>query len=354
MMRKMKIGFVSLAIMLLVGCSKANQDEETMPRKEKPTRVAHEIVATNLEIPWSIQKHQDTFYISERNGTVAVVKDGQVRREKVRLEKPLSNQPEAGLLGFVLMPDFEKRQQAAAYYTYDHNGQTLNAVVILQRNNHEWTEFKTLLEDISSGQYHHGGRLKIGPDEKLYVTTGDGLQEDRAQNLQSLSGKILRLNLDGTIPSDNPFAQSYVYSYGHRNPQGLAWDELGQLYGSEHGPSAHDEINVLEAGANYGWPTIQGDEELFGKVTPIIQSGEETWAPSGMIYHNGYLYIASLRGEAVKRYHIASQKIENIIYDVGRIRDVYIEGNTLYFVSNNKDGRGKPKKEDDHLYKVEL
>ncbi|WP_042351143.1 PQQ-dependent sugar dehydrogenase [Bacillus massiliigorillae] len=354
-MKKIKWLFSMMCLLILTACSKADDvDDEKKEEMVSNRATTIAVEATQLQVPWSIQKANETFYISERNGTIAVVQNGQVTREPVQLNQPLSSQSEAGLLGFLLMPDFAKSQRAIAYYTYEQDGESLNRVVILQRSENKWHEITKLLDGIVSGQYHHGGRLQIGKDGLLYITTGDGLKEERAQNLQSLSGKILRMNLDGSVPEDNPFSNSYVYSYGHRNPQGLTWDEQGNLYSSEHGSSAHDELNTIVAGANYGWPIIQGDEKKEGMVTPIIHSGNVTWAPAGLAYHNGNLYVATLRGEALKRYHLQSKVMEDVVKDVGRIRDVFIEGNMLYFISNNTDGRGNPSKDDDQLYKVEL
>ncbi len=143
-----------------------------------------------------------------------------------------------------------------------------------------WREESLLLDNIPSGTYHHGGRLKIGSDGKLYVTTGDASAPDIAQDLDSLGGKILRMNLDGSIPNDNPYPNSYVYSYGHRNPQGITWSSDGTLYSSEHGSRANDEVNLIEAGQNYGWPIIEGYEEQEGMVSPLFTSGDtNTWAP---------------------------------------------------------------------------
>jgi glucose/arabinose dehydrogenase len=196
--------------------------------------------------------------------------------------------------------------------------------------------------------------MKIGPDGKLYITTGDATTPSVAQNLGSLNGKILRMNLDGSIPADNPYPNSYVYSYGHRNPQGLAW--IGEtLYASEHGQSAHDEINRIVAGANYGWPVIQGLEKKAGMETPLFQSGAEvTWAPSGMAAEDGKLYVAELRGNAVRVFDVEQKQSRVVISDLGRIRDVFVDGDYLYLVSNNTDGRGNPNERDDKLYRVRV
>jgi glucose/arabinose dehydrogenase len=313
-----------------------------------------EVLLTKLKVPWSIQKIGNAFYLAERTGAIVKWEEGKVTRQKVVLEEKLSDKPEAGLLGFVLDPDFAKSNEAFAYYTYEQNGKSVNRIVTLQYDRQQWTEKSLLLDGIPSGDFHHGGRLKIGPDQKLYAATGDAHEDEIAQDKNSLGGKILRLNLDGSIPGDNPFPNSYIYSLGHRNPQGLVWDEKGQLYSSEHGPSGHDEINKIIAGHNYGWPLITGDGKKAGMESPLFHSGTDTWAPSGMAYHKGVLYVAALRGEAVKAFNLNKEEESNVFKGAGRIRDVFIDGKYLYFVSNNTDGRGNPDKEDDKLYRIPL
>ena len=227
---------------------------------------------------------------------------GKLFANKVELEKELSQAAEAGLMGFVLSPDFNESNRAYAFYTYEDQTGRFNRIVSLRLENNVWKEENVLLDKIPSGNFHHGGRIKIGPDGKLYATAGDALQSPLAQDVNSLAGKILRMNLDGTIPNDNPYPNSYVYSYGHRNPQGITWAPDGTMYASEHGNRANDEINKIEPGVNYGWPEIEGFEEREGMVTPIFTSGSNnTWAPSGMSYYNGKLYVAALRGDSNSR-----------------------------------------------------
>lgn len=349
------------AAIMASGCSGNRQEEQDLdgpkgvetsgePAKQEKA----EVLLTNLRIPWSIQKSDDTFYLSERTGTIVKLEKGQMAREKAVLAKMLSANPEAGLLGFVLAPDFKETKKAFAYYTYDQNEKAINRIVLLGYNDNQWMEEKVLLDGIPSGQYHHGGRLAIGPDNKMYATTGDAKEDEIAQDKNSLGGKILRLNLDGGIPEDNPFLNSYIYSLGHRNPQGLAWDEEGQLYSSEHGPSGLDEINKIMAGRNYGWPLITGDEKKAGMESPLFHAGTNTWAPSGIAYHKGVIYAAALRGEAVKGFDLKNKKQFDVFTGAGRIRDVFIDGTYLYFVTNNTDGRGNPDKDDDKLYRLPL
>lgn len=348
-----------LFVLLLAGCSAGNEgnvkDQVEEGHEVTASAEDYEILAVNLNIPWSINKVNDTFYISERTGSIMKT-DGETQvRQKVVLKKSLSTAAEAGLLGFVLAPDFTESKQAFAYYTYEDDGQH-NRIVMLKLENDTWREQELLLDSIPSGQYHHGGRLKIGPNQKLYATTGDAATDPEiAQDVQSLGGKILRLNLDGSVPEDNPFQDSYVFSYGHRNPQGLTWANDGTLYASEHGASAHDEINLIKRGQNYGWPAIQGSQQHELMETPIFHSGADmTWAPSGMAFYNGKLYVATLRGNAVREFDLDTRETREVVSGLGRIRDVFIEDGLLYFVSNNTDGRGNPDREDDKLYRIEL
>jgi len=293
--------------------------------------------------------------LTERTGSVVKVENGETERQSVELEKELATASEAGLLGFVLAPDFQESNLAYAYYTYRDNTGQFNRIITLRLEGNVWREDHLLLDKIPSGSYHHGGRLKIGPDGKLYATAGDASERGLAQDADSLGGKILRMNLDGSIPSDNPFRNSYIYSYGHRNPQGIVWSPDGTLYASEHGNSANDEINKIEGGKNYGWPTIEGHEEQEGMVSPLFTSGDEaTWAPSGMDYYDGNLYVAALRGMAIVGFNPKTGEQWEVITGLGRIRDVLIEDNYLYFITNNTDGRGAPQENDDKLYRISL
>ncbi|PLR96552.1 PQQ-dependent sugar dehydrogenase [Bacillus sp. T33-2] len=356
---KKSLPFAFLLIVLLFGCSNSEpepaRESELTEDKETVARPAEvEVVAENLDIPWSINRLDGTFYISERPGTIMKIQNGRQTRQKVNLKKKVSTASEAGFLGFVLAPDFRDTGRAYAYYTYENETGQFNRIVELLLRDDEWQETRLLLDKIPSGNVHHGGRLKIGPDGKLYATTGDATEPESAQDLDSLGGKILRLNLDGSIPEDNPFKGSYVHSYGHRNSQGMAWDEDGTMYATEHGPSAHDEINRISPGKNYGWPIITGTQRKPELEAPIFESGEETWAPSGMAAANGKLYVAGLRGNAVLEFNLETGNIREAVSGLGRIRDVMIDGDYLYFVSNNTDGRGVPGPNDDKLYRIPL
>lgn len=347
-----------LAIPLIAGCSENEQQtigNERGNSVNEPTNQRYDVLADNLEAPWSIEKHGNTFYLTERPGTIVKVENGKIDRQSVELKKGLSTVSEEGQMGFVLAPDFQESNLAYAYYTFEDSSGQFNRIVTLRLEDNIWKEESLLLDKIPGNSWHDGGRLKIGPDGKLYATAGDAYDRNLAQDTTSLGGKILRINRDGSIPNDNPFPNSYVYSYGHRNPQGITWSSDGTLYAGEHGNDANDEINRIEAGRNYGWPTIEGHEEQEGMVSPQFTSGDkETWAPSGMDYYNEKLYVAALRGSAVLEFDLKTGAYREVITGLGRIRDVLVEDDSLYFISNNTDGRGAPEENDDKLYRISL
>jgi glucose/arabinose dehydrogenase len=314
------------------------------------------INANNLFIPWTINKNGSKFFLSQRDGMVVEIDAdfGIVEVQHVDVTKDIFHEGEGGFLGFTLDPDFETNSMAYAYHTYEGEGEPLNRIVSLKLQDATWQEEETLLENIPAGEINTGGRIEIGPDGMLYATTGDTGQPELSQQLDSLAGKILRMEKDGQIPESNPFPDSYVFSYGHRNAQGMAWDEAGNFYSSEHGESGHDEINLIEAGENYGWPVIQGDEEHENMRTPIYHSGDETWAPSGMAYHDGELYVASLAGSKIFTYDVENQTVNDFFGEVGRLRDVFVDDGALFTITNNHDNRGTPNEQDDQLIHIPI
>jgi glucose/arabinose dehydrogenase len=312
--------------------------------------------ANHLNIPWTINKNGSWIFLSQREGSVIQIDGnlGLVDVQNVKVSEDIFHEGEGGFLGFTLAPDFATTKMAFAYHTYKKDGKTLNRIISLKLKDHTWKEEKVLLDGIPGGMVNNGGRIKIGPDGMLYATTGDVGQSSNAQKLDSLAGKILRMNVNGGIPADNPFKNSYIYTYGHRNPQGLAWDNGKNLYSSEHGESGHDEINLIQAGKNYGWPVIQGDEEAKDMIKPLIQSGYETWAPSGMAFNDGKLFVASLAGKKIFTYNLANKQFQEFYGDAGRLRDVLVENNELYTITSNRDKRGKPTEKDDRLIHLSL
>jgi len=320
-----------------------------------------ETVAENLAIPWSIDFAYDgRIFFSERTGTLQVIDNG-IQKQVMALDV---GDGEGGMLGIALDPDFEKNHYIYIYYTYNELFSTKNKLVRYVESNNSLTEDKILLDDIPGAAYHDGGRIKFGPDNKLYITTGDSGVPNLAQRLDSVAGKILRINSDGTIPDDNPFPDSPVYSYGHRNPQGIDWDKSGNLIATEHGSNAHDEINLIQPGKNYGWPDVIGDETKDGMTSPLLHSGDDTWAPSGASFYygeivqwDGLFFVASLRGEHLlaiefdSEYNVISfEKL--FLGEYGRLRDVVNGPDGLYVLTSNQDGRGSPAYNDDRILRI--
>ncbi len=357
-----KLLLIIFSGVLLSGCANENQVQET--EVDVPYQV--EVVAENLAVPWTMDiRRNGDIYFTERTGSIRKIVEGKLQQQPlITLSAPYTQTSEGGLLGLALDPDFENNHFLYAYATYMKEGNILNQVIRLVERNNQAEIDRILLDAIPGGQIHNGGRLKISPDRKLFITTGDSGNRDLAQDLTNLAGKILRIELDGSIPKDNPFTKSPIYSYGHRNPQGLAFGKNNQLYASEHGQSAHDEINLIEKGANYGWPLIEGDQTAANMKTPIQQSGTETWAPAGMSYISkgpwqGNLLVSSLRGVQLLAFPLnadGSGITDSKAYlknELGRLREV-IQGpdGTIYLSTSNQDGRGLPSIGDDKILKL--
>lgn len=361
---------VSLLLALLAsGCGGGGGGEPSVGGATKPERVdglRAETVAENLDTPWEVAFAPDgRIFVTERPGVVRVIEDGRLREEPY-VELAVAERGEGGQLGLAFHPDFVKNRTLYAYYTTDEGGAPQNRVSRLVEEDGVAREKEVLLE-VPAASIHNGGRIAFGPEGKLYATLGDTSESSLAQDRDALAGKIVRLNPDGSIPEDNPFEDSPVYSYGHRNPQGLAWDEAGNLYATEHGQSAHDELNLIRPGDNYGWPEVEGEEEAPGYTPPVLQSGEETWAPSGAEYiedgpWEGSLLFAGLAGESLHRVEFAPEKPSKVTRHeeylegkYGRLRTVK-QGpdGALYVLTSNRDGRGDPIPEDDRLIEVRL
>lgn len=324
-----------------------------------PEKQDIEIIAENLAIPWSIAFLPDgQMLVTERSGKLLMV---GAETKIIKEIEGVMHVGEGGLLGIAVHPQFEKNNYIYLYSTTLVDGDISNRVERYTLINNVLGARKVILSGIKGSSNHDGGRMAFGPDGYLYITTGDAENPDLAQDKNSLNGKILRIKDDGSIPTDNPFKNA-VYSLGHRNPQGLAWDTSGALWETEHGPSGlstgYDEINRIEKGKNYGWPVIRGDQKREGFVSPVLQSGgRDTWAPAGLAYKNGSLYFTGLRGEAV---YEAKINIDNTVTlsvhykkEFGRLRAITLGPDAaLYISTSNKDGRGRVKEGDDKILKI--
>ncbi len=301
------------------------------------------IISDKLQIPWSLVFLPDkSILFTERPGRIrSISPSGILNPTPLAVIQDVKAIGEGGLLGIEIHPKFNINQYVYVYYTYSGVGNnTLNKIARFTYLNNLFTFDKVILDGIPGNINHNGGRLKFGPDGYLYVTTGDSQSPSLAQDKSSLAGKILRLTDDGKPAPGNPFS-NLVYSYGHRNPQGLAWDEQGRLWETEHGPSTGDEINLIEIGKNYGWPQITKTQTKEGMEIPVINSEKETWAPSGLVYVKPFLYFAGLRGNSLFRLGTTSMKFDQFLKGkYGRLRDVVIgPDGFLYLSTSNMDGR---------------
>jgi len=351
---------VALAAILIVALSQRPSKEPTKPEQTQ-TEVSiaklAENVAQDLEVPWEVAfLPANELRVTERPGRLLKIgKD----RQAIPIEA-VQHVGEGGLLGLALHPDFGKNQLIYLYLTTKTGEGLTNRVERYRLDGSKVADRKVLLENIPGAAFHDGGRMAFGPDKKLYITTGDASNKPLAQDKNSLAGKILRLNDDGSIPNDNPFGNA-VWSYGHRNPQGIAWDNKERLWATEHGAKAHDEINLIERGANYGWPDIQGDQTKNGMVKPVLHSGATTtWAPSGLAFLDGKLYFSGLVSEtlfeiAVNQDGTLGELKTHLKGEYGRLRAAVAgpEGK-LYISTSNRDGRGNPKQADDKVIRVEI
>jgi glucose/arabinose dehydrogenase len=334
-----------------------------------------EKVAGGLEVPWSIVWAPDGRMIfTERPGRVRVMEKGTLNPKPLLTLTDVESAGEAGLMSVALHPQFSSNHFLYLSYAYTSGG--LRVRVVRYREDPEGlVDRKVIIEDLPAARAHAGCRLRFGADGKLYVTTGDATNRNLAQQFDSLAGKTLRLNDDGTVPQDNPFvgrqnARPEIWTLGHRNAQGLDFQPgTNLMFQTEHGPSGFDgpgggdEVNIVEKGKNYGWPTVHHTETAAGLEAPLLEYTPACAPGSGAFYRGsafpqfkGNFFFGCLRGERVIRVVLEGRRVvsqENLLQNYGRIREV-AEGpdGYLYFSTSNRDGRGKPAEDDDRILRL--
>ena len=388
-----KVSLIFAILLLTAGCAgfaqdgpvvgEVPQDVETRFVRD-PGDLEVESWIEGLRAPWSLVFLPDgRALVSERPGRIRLIRDGELVREPY-LQLDVAAVGEGGLMGLEVHPDFPDRPYIYAMYTYREGGSLYNRVQRFRDRGDRAVAGEVLIDRIPGSRYHDGGRLGFGPDGMLYATAGENFQAERAQDRSILAGSILRVTPDGSIPEDNPFPGSPVWTYGHRNPQGLAWHpETGDLFSSEHGPSGEyglrgrDIVNVIEGGKNYGWPREVGVGGLEEYEDPLIM-WEPATPPAGMTFWRGHLYLATLRSEALMRIDLeasggrsgnrslggraADYRVTSIeglfararysgVY--GRLRDAVVgPDDALYVLTSNRDGRGNPREGDDKILRI--
>lgn len=336
-----------------------------------------ETVADNLQVPWSIIFAPDNRIVfTERPGRVRVIENGRLRAEPLAVIEDVEARSESGLMSLALHPQFSSNRWLYLAYAYNQDGRQFVRVVRFRETGTALADRKLIIEGILAAPNHAGCRLRFGPDGKLYITTGDATDRELAQQMDSLSGKTLRLNDDGTVPNDNPFVgqqnvRPEIWSIGHRNAQGLDWQPgTNLMFQTEHGPSGFDgpgggdEVNIVERGKNYGWPTIHHKETGAGLEAPLLEYTPAVAPASGMFYRGsafpqfrGNYFFGGLRGQTIIRVVLDGRRVvsqERLLdRQFGRIRDI-AEGpdGAIYFSTSNRDGRGSPAGNDDRILKL--
>ncbi len=335
------------------GAAPATTDSGTAVPGDGPRRPEIEsVVTTGLAAPWSIAFHGGTPLISERDSARILELGPDGRTREVGTIPGVTPGGESGLLGIAVRGDelYVYSTGAAADHTTSEN--RIERYRLTGRpGSLGLADGTRLLGGIPAAGHHDGGRLAFGPDGMLYATTGDAGDREAAQDRGSLAGKILRLAPDGAVPADNPFPGSYVYSYGHRNPQGLGWAADGTLYASEFGQDTWDELNAITAGANYGWPVVEGIAHRAGFVDPLQQWAPAEASPSGLAVAGDRLYLANLRGKRLREVPLTAPATSTeSLTGAGRLRDAVVTPDgRLWVLTNNTDGRGSPGPDDDRL-----
>lgn len=313
-------------------------------------------VATGLHVPWGIAflpgRSGDALVAERTTGKIIrIARPGGHKTVAMRVPGVDTKAGEGGLLGLAVSPHYAKDKLIYAFYTTKSD----NRIVRFKLGGRP----KVILKGIKRGLIHNAGRLAFGPDGKLYASTGEAGESGLAQDRKSLNGKILRINGDGSVPADNPFKGSPVWSYGHRDPQGIAFDSAGRLWSSEFGQDRFDEVNLIRKGHDYGWPIVEGRGSTHGGrfTNPKVTFPTSQASPSGDAIRGHYLYVATLRGETLYRIPLkgstAGKPVKLLTGKFGRLRTVIkAPDGSLWISTSNRDGRGDPKKGDDRIVRV--
>jgi aldose sugar dehydrogenase len=350
---------------------------EPVDTQTKDARFRVETVASGLEVPWAFAfLPNGSLLITERPGRVRIIENGKLRAEPVYTVPDVEPSGESGLMDLSLHPGFASNGLLYMAYAYNNGGQRVK-VVRFRYDGKTFVEPKIIIDNIPASANHAGTRCRFGPDGKLFISTGDSTKWELAQQMDSLAGKILRLNDDGTVPQDNPFvnqkgARPEIWTLGQRNPQGLAWQPgTGLLFETEHGPSGFegkggggDEVNIIERGKNYGWPVIHHKMTQAGMESPLLEYSPACAPASGAFYNGsafpdfkGNFFFGCLVGRRLIRVVLNGRNVvsqEDLLSNTyGRIREVE-EGpdGYIYFSTSNRDGRGRPTADDDRIMRL--
>jgi glucose/arabinose dehydrogenase len=335
--------------------------EETPPAKGSVKVVR--TVAEGLESPWGLAPLPGGgLLVSSRDeGTIVRVDEKTGRKTELGEVPGVSAAGEGGLLGIALSPDYASDRMVYAYFTSASDNRIVRMIYDGQKPSGEQLGAPdTVFRGIPKGFIHNGGRIEFGPDKMLYVGTGESGDTGLSQDKDSVGGKILRLTPEGEPAPGNPFPDSPVYSYGHRNVQGLAWDGKQRLFASEFGQDTWDELNAIKPGDNYGWPEAEGRSDDGEFHNPVDQWTTAEASPSGIAYAEGSVWMAGLRGKRLWRIPLngteASAEPQAFLEgEYGRLRTVVpAGGDRLWLVTSNTDGRGSAKDGDDRILELRV